>query len=745
MGGFEKWRNFLLNLFLECFMCRLPPGTTFDLGIVDLMQYLTGRVLQQKPPVEGLAVPLDGEEERYALPPGGFDVRGITQRIARAVAHHQNNEEDPGRPLLATGLVCLLDTVHHVPKNKAAKQRTRGRTGGDGPVHLTGEKHQQLIEKYGSPPLGLFIRCGDEQSYPLDGQTVWRSVNLKLQLYRAVTRQVLEAPVPEGKILLLDDGLQIPTDELEKERATLVEKYGLEGRDSFEQESIIAQLLTYTTSKDGLHFIRRLMKGNNGPAKPFGPTCVGEADIKVQSYISPSLGVKRFLAINQDTDVIFILLLHMRSLLYGDERDDELEVWLDMRCPGDKHDVERAYRYVNIKKLYYAITSFFREEFPSVKFPVETLCLLVFSLETDYTRKFHSCLGIGERTVWDAFSEMHSVHKEGFVTFVDKPTGQAGRIRRKQRRFPTSNFDLLAQAVQYKDSAQRFILDHARIARFYFLLIQQSLTKVRQDLGLCCSGGELQPLEVDELRIYAKDVAERVRAHRKDGSTQTKLDEYFRTVAEKRTLEEEPPPKERQSKKPKVEAKPGEWTSTRRNTSKKNEEISTLLKGIVEVELVRPVVENMDIITLEEDEEIKPVAKPEEQNVGIGMACYLVQNQAALRRVAKNAGDDEYFNVPSPAAMLARIYRIEWYLAYCRNGWKSNNKRGTMDYRETSAVDPSLSMWGWKEKVLDLSEEGLLDAMNCTYYQAQWAPEMKNLFRLSTIEETDEVSHQRYG
>ena len=734
MGGFEKWRNFLLNLFPLCFRAALARGTTFDLCIVDLMQYLTGAVVAQ----------------RHG---SGFDAQAVTQRVARAVGLHQNNEEDPTRPLLAVGLVCLLDTVQHVPKNKAAKQRQRDASG-DAPTHMTAALYEALVaEKGAPPPLGLFIRCGGgettttttttERYAQLSGQTVWRSVNLKLQLYRAVTRQVMEAPVKEGKMLLLDDGLDFSTQDLERVRAEMAAAHDFEARSAFEQECLVAQLMTHSSA-----FFQRFMVGADRRVARFGKTAVGEADIKVQAYISPRLGVTRFLAVNQDTDVLFILLLHMRSLLHGDERDDALEVWLDMRSPGDKAE-SRPYRFVDVKRLYCAIVALFRQEFPAIEFPVETLCLLVFSLETDYTRKFHACLGIGERAVWDAFSELHHDHQaeEGHLCFVDKGTGEAGRVRRKARKFSPDCTDMLASAVRYDDEARRFVLDHGAISRFYYLLIQQSLARVRHDLALCCTGAEMHPLPAEELRIYARDIAERVRAHRRDGASQTTLDAFFRVAAEKRILTTDvvPVQQARKKQKPVIRAEPGVWTSSRNNKERKTD-VCELLDGIVEVSLCesRPCCPEEEE---EEEEEEASIISSSGSSTGskdhLEMACYLTQHAAVLARVARIAGEDEFFGVPSPHAMLARIYRVEWYLAQCRDGWKANPARGTPDCVERAPSDPSLSMWGWRERPLEGDEAAQLDALNSTYTLAKW-DETKRGFTPWHIEETDEVSHRRY-
>lgn len=109
MGGFEKWRNFLLNLCPSSFQDHLAEGTEFCLCLVDLMMVLAPSVLMRKS--------VDGQT--------GFETESITRRIDQTVRYYQNNEEDPRRPLIKTGLIVMLDTIHRVPKNKSTKQKSR--------------------------------------------------------------------------------------------------------------------------------------------------------------------------------------------------------------------------------------------------------------------------------------------------------------------------------------------------------------------------------------------------------------------------------------------------------------------------------------------------------------------------------------------------------------------------------------------------------------------------------------------
>ena len=103
--------------------------------------------------------------------------------------------------------------------------------------------------------------------------------------------------------------------------------------------------------------LRRYIVWGDGQCRVWPATDSGEADIKVQHYIKRQNGAHRFLVLNQDTDLIFILLLHMHRLVEGEWADstEQLELWLDTDSPNNKPGVNMPYRYINIVRLYYAI------------------------------------------------------------------------------------------------------------------------------------------------------------------------------------------------------------------------------------------------------------------------------------------------------------------------------------------------------------------------------------------------------
>jgi hypothetical protein len=95
--------------------------------------------------------------------------------------------------------------------------------------------------------------------------------------------------------------------------------------------------------------------------------------------------------------------------------------------------------------------------------------------------------------------------------------------------------------------------------------------------------------------------------------------------------------------------------------------------------------------------------------------------------------------------MLARIYRIEWYISYCADGWRTPGPYGALNCVARARHNPAQSEWGWREIVLTEQAE-ITRAMNSTYYISHYNKQRGSgepVFRWSMIEETNEVSHRR--
>jgi hypothetical protein len=798
MGGFQPWRTFLMNILWRHFYAQLPEGVPRrpHIIMVDHMQYLAPCVVNTKQP--------------------WLDTEYVARRIEEMTRHFLNNEQDPERPYAENVVVFMFDTVHNVPKNKAAKQRSRDANKTD---ESTTENKKKASKKEGesseddgeddeedevphmdeflyeamrreSPPLldSLFT-CNNPSShlYTLTGLQHWRSYTLRAQLYRKLTLKLMHVPIKGKRVMIIDDGLAFSVSEYQRRREKLIKKEGFEKRSGFEKECLLAERMTRSRK-----YIQRFMVWPDGQYDAFPSTGIGEADIKIQAYINRESGVTRYLVVNQDTDIIFILLLHMATFLYHDERDDETEVWLDTRSPSDRSGENKPYRYIDIKRLYQGIVGLFRREYPHVYDPVSTFCFLVFSLETDFTRKFPSCLKITNALVWNTFSELHhydfnpvTVPKD-YIKFSQSQSvspDKGALVRHSQRQWSPNLCGLLNDAVQYDCVKKRFYLKHDLLAQFFYLLCQVRVMTVRADIGVLAhpvvrrKQATMEALDPEELLIYAGEIIERLQYYKNNALKQSSIDAHmgpFKRLLTTATTDKEEKPTADKEEPTRVIKTPRHNEETKFATANdgwmrpnksyhappnKKSEVSQLLdhiesestkRAIVQVEehVSSPFNTNTFNDTTLFDEPVvqrlrafvNNAGKNGPKNTQLSLG-YIQQNEKKLYDYTKAGMPPPLFGVPVMNDMLARMYREEWYLSYCCDGWRRAGPYGAVSSIEQASHDPALSVWGWQQ-VHHTDPAIVSKHLNSTYYIMHYDPKTR-LFSLSEIVETDAVSHKR--
>lgn len=754
MGKLQHARTLLMNLELcwECFFAELPADMDeFDCGMFDGMQYVAGLVV--------------GSRDET------FDAERVARRLEEATAHHMNLENDPRRPRFRRMLVVMLDTVHNVPRNKAGVQRTRD---GDEGGHMDEALYEALCAEQRPLFDSLFVsNATNDHRYHIAGKKLWRSNNLKLQLWRKLTYSLLHTQIRAGSVLMIDEGIALSLSEYQQRRDHILQKYGNQTGTRFERECLVTERLT-RSKRSGL---RRFMVWPDGHYHAFATNGIGEADIKIQAYIRRDNGLKRYLVINQDTDIIFVLLLHMQNYLWHDERDAELEVWLDTRCPSDKQ-ATRPYRYINIKLLYQQINALFAREYPHVRYPVPTFCFLMFALETDFTRKFAATLKITPALVWNTFSELHhyDVLCKDYIKYSQSTKGGCDQtVRASQRTLSPELYGILNDAVQYDCVRRRYLFGHDAIKRFFYLLCQLRLMAVREDLGVASPpqsnlrSAVVAPIEPEELLIYATDIDERLQYYGKHTLRQSTLDSHL--VQLKRQLEPggasvdvmmAPVPKVQKVSQKKKEVTP-KFTAAGNGWLKPNKQyqapppISAEINQVLE-EAERAQRETDQAMEVEEQRRIGRlgdiVNSYHHQTGNRGGSsitgseltpAYVRQYEKKLAEYSKlahsSAEGGHYFGVPCVNDMLARGYRIEWYMAYLTDGWRHPGPYGALNCVARARHDQSLSEWGWREVEISAPDE-IKRALNCSYY-VTLHDRAANRLVLKAIEETNAVSHRR--
>jgi hypothetical protein len=645
-------------------------------------------------------------------------------------------------------LVMLLDNTEYVPAIKSCTQKQRD-GGGEGAVVMDERDYENYMARRTDRATAHDHLIIDEFSadLPLRRATVWRSVNLRLQLVRLITHALLLGdPLPPApRVLVLDDGFAINPDTFCEKRSAMLDDYDFYDRSAFAQECLVSALSRH-------HMTQRLYLYPDGKIARQRAWPAGEADIKVLHHISREHGARRYMVVTQDTDAIFILLLHMKTLLdpATGEPDADLELWLDTRRPQEEPKKDkpaasnRPYRFINIKTLYCGILQLFAREYPSVANPIETLVLLAYSLETDFTRAFHPYLGVQPHTVWDTFSELHHPPppptkkpgtEEGFLLFrgvcKDDETTTQPAERKRQYVLPRTLHGVLNRVVRVHhnpaNDAHELAVDELALQRFYYLLCE---FKVRADLALVgySAFGRLPPLgtkyilDPDQLFMRVAELEDKVALCRRGGLQAIREREAEEQRHFMSLLEEE----KRAAAQASAGARPVIRSKFSPPPAPKPQPQTT---GVP----VPPVVRwtEFDLLTTEEQEVAHPIT--DERVV-----------ELARREIPPAYG------IPRHRAMLARIYRVEWLMNYHQNGWLSADEYA-LNFGQLHERSHTLSKHGWRVREIEQSDEAVARGdFNSTYVtmrytgEGAWPEAGVMPFRVFVTEETDEVYNRRH-
>jgi hypothetical protein len=741
MGGLTEFRNHLYNLFSSLFKRHLAPEERhFCLLILDVMQFLAGRVHYM-----GEA----NDEQRQ------FNARGVAHSIKEVVQDYMDSQAEYEYQV-HKGVVVLLDTAKDVPTNKARTQKKRGAT--EGSAILDEERFNSAL----GDGTRDWRHIGQPLEWQLEGEVIWRSNNLKFHLSCLITEALLELKPRRGLKLIIDDGVAVTDQIYMKERERMIEDYEFEDRSFYEQECLVANLARH-------HFTERfVLTSESREVLRLPSPAVGEADIKIPRFLVHGNNTRRYLVVSQDTDIIFILLLHMKTL--ESESREPIDVWLDTQRPDDKRrGLSRSYRFIHISGLYRAILTLFAREYPTIKNPVETLVFLAYALETDFTAGFNECAKVNARLVWNTFSALHTnpmlLKEEGYILFNNfmhdelvkgtvssKESAKQGVRRSTERQclWPSQWHNLLDEVVQsvynVESDMYELTLDDTKATPFFYALCQQ---RVIDDLALL-GHPEFDKkrgikrsfiLTVDELFVWTAEIEAKVEAHRKQSAT-TQQEEESR----KRKLFTQLSLSNESKKQAKTIAIPRPSLSSRPSSS--CSEVFSLLddiEEIVEVDVkpiqLFPLLDDIEEI-IEVEVDVEPV---QFQPLVQSPAARVTANNKKIVTLAKNQLPKDY-GIPRLQGMIARVYRIEWLMNYHQNGWKSSSY--ALNFSEASEQDASLSKYGWRAKEVPQCELSVKRGdFNNSYYSLVYTkgvqPGMMP-FKVYEMVETDEIYNRNY-
>jgi hypothetical protein len=751
MGGFTEWRNFFYNLFgKECFSNTLNDSFhgRFHYCIVDLTQFIVGLL-------------------RTSVTNGDFDTSKLIRSLTNTVEFYMNNEDNPSAPVYTVGVVLLLDSILHVPKNKVETQQSRdtssslpnnkrkgvtynsqpigkgakysasvssfpssdtmvkkeddnddediGHEGGGGDdgddldkCIMDDDLFEELLRhfninndsQYDHAQHHIFLQHDDHKpSYlgpNVGSSTIWRSHNLKWQLYRLLTHELLSLNVKENRFVIIDEGIAVANARFEEIRQDMMNHYIDWECTSFGKECFISNMTLN-------HIVERFILYSDEQFSRVPITKIGESDIKLLEYITPDnihKGITRYLVVSQDTDIIFILLMHFKRLLrpYSPSQSMEsqmnespLEIWLDTQTPGDKaHQppISRDYRFINVKRLYYCLNAFFHREYAKVENPIELLVFLVNSLGTDFTRSFHTHLKVTPLRVWNAFSELHytpmvQLPKEGGggggrVSSSTPPPSQQGyvlfnaKLNTPIARSNTMHFNsrfrhILGNVIRgyqfdKKTKTYNFDILHHQIEAFFYQLCQVKVVTDLTAIGLrqfqnsdVLSTSLKQPIisldTIDDIFFHVNEIKSRIEEYNK-----TNQHSHFNDLF----IEKKKKPMLNASFKATLPSEP----TTAAAAAEKKSSIAALNKKQLDY----------------------------------------------LKKMAEKEFPVNY-GIPTEEEMKRRVYKVHWILRYYQNG--SICPKFTHDHSEYCGMDPNLSIWGWKSTEI---MEPSLKQLNSSYY-----------------------------
>ena len=722
MGKHTEWIALLFHWFPTDFTDVLPEGTRVDAFILDGTQNLA-RIKTSKDP---------------------FNALTTLHHWINVINDYANNENDPTRVIIERALVVLLDTPRYVPKAKAATQQSRDGAGDDGDVDGDDDAHPDasvILDEAGYARLIHELAIDPENEYLiqremkqcdwLHGTTVWRSNVLRWQLHSMVMSETLtRCAVPEGRVLVCDEAVVLASpDAYAEQRRVVLET--VEGCPSdctpLERETLIAHLLDTCLS-------RRHVRYSDGRVSPQASTGMGEADVKLCNYITLEQGLLRIMVGSQDSDIVLILLLHMKRLIAEAEalgsggEPVEFSLFIDTQTPVDRASgVNRSTRFVNVCALYRDLCGLFAREYPCIANPVETFVALTQMLETDFTTRLaHKYTGVTRRVLWKTFSELHhdrhSARTDSYLVF---PTD--AQMKARKPRAPTEPM-CRARTVQCSPKIHfvlggatalrcephvldptepsvleyRLVLDEARVERFLYCVCQLRLVRELTALRPAQPGHAMRsstsdnntPLphydDVDMLFIYADDILRALAKYRQS----KELD--FKQSVESLRKEDSATPKTTTTKETK-------------STGKKPPRPLSAIMGDISLAVKHT-----------------PTISP-----------------FNTKELEKMVGRDipPHYGIPSRVEMRARIRRLVWIMNYLQNASVCN--LFSTCYADSVQTNEhgshALSVYGWRARPLVKADSR---ALNSSYYETRL---LKNCMtgvplQVLTVEETDELA-----
>ena len=721
MGKHGDWLALVQHWFPNIATDTLPGDTHVDAYVLDGTQLLA-RLKNSKEPFNALAT---------------------AAQWVNSIQDYANNENDKTRVIIDRAFVVLLDTPRYVPKAKAATQQSRDGSGGgdddddehhpDASVILDEEAYARLIKELGIDPENEYIIQREMKPCNwLQGNTVWRSNVLRWQVHSmALSETLTRCDVPEGRVLICDEGVVLESPEAyAAHRQVIFDEFGdLAGATPLERESLLSYIMETRHS-------RRHVRYSDGRVSPHDSTGMGEADVKLCNYITLEDGLSRFMVASQDSDIVLILLLHLKRLMAqatalgkGPDQPLEFSLFVDTQTPHDRATgTNRPMRFINVCALYKDLTGLFAREYPSIVNPIETFVALAQTLETDFTTRLdHKYTGVTRRVLWNTFSELHhdrrSSRNDGFLVFPPDAILKARKTRGPNEPMCRSTTRQCSPKIHFvlggpealrcepyvldpssPDVLEyRLSLDESRFERFLYCVCQlrlarelKALRPIQAGQSMRSSGdSSLLPYydDVDVLFVHADDIRRALVRHRAGKETEFKQSVqslHDSTTATAKT----------ETTAPKGTKKSG---STKPTTTSQMRPLSAIMGDISLAVKHTPTTAQFN--TKELDKMINREIPP-------------------------------HYGIPTRLQMRARIRRMGWIMNYLQNASVCNLFASCYadSVQKSANGSHALSVYGWRARPLAQTDAR---AFNSGYYDIRLGP---SGLQVLVAEETDELA-----
>lgn len=462
----KELKKFLYHLFPFCFSKELDKK--FDICIIEAMPYIAYSI-------------------RKLTKDSNTTIKQECIKLKTNIYNLLYNNNSKGISV-ERGIHILIDNFVCVPGNKSLEERNRDKNQKS---CLNEEDYIKLREEKKLKCDELIFNDVNSNITGIDGIILWRDWLLKWNMIYLYSLELSSFNIPENKFIHLDEGIFL-NDTYSNIRKQILIKYNFWNNPNisiYEKDALV--------SFEIVKNFKRALFFPKGKVYYDDSLNIAESDLKIPSLIKRSENNDSYLVISSDSDILLILLLHMKSIINPENFEFDNEVYLDTQCISDQyHDIDREYRFINITLLFKSLIELFKRDYKGIIYPIETFSFLFLSISNDFMENLHN--NIGPAKTWDCFSELHCTNPKGYIKFTDNLNKQITRINIKTNNYSEyngilnnaiilksyNNNDILDNKINFSINSENngyfsnffdFNFDETKILNFFYYIYQQPI------------------------------------------------------------------------------------------------------------------------------------------------------------------------------------------------------------------------------------------------------------------------------